>query len=92
MRRVNIGRSSRHRGRWRETRRQTDGDQMQSRRTRFSGRRSRQTQLRRGGEEKTGAGGGDGDQMSVDAVRPRNGGDMNDILEVGTVRPRVDGR
>ena len=40
----------------------------------------------------SGPGGGDGKEMGVGAVGPRNGGDVDDVFEIGMVRPRVDRR
>ena len=43
-------------------------------------------------EKESGPGGGDGKEMGDGAVGPRNGGDVDDVFEVGTVCPRVDRR
>ena len=46
----------------------------------------------RRGEIEAGAGGGDGEEMGVDAVRSRDGGDVNDVFKVGPIGSGVDRR
>ena len=45
-----------------------------------------------GGGVGGGAGGGDGEEMGVDAVRSRDGGDVNDVFKVGSIGSGVDRR
>ena len=48
--------------------------------------------VRRRGEIETGTRGGDGEEMGVHAVRPRDGGDVNDVFKIGAISSGVDRR
>ena len=91
---VDIGGPPWDRGGGRESGRKADSDEMQSRRALRRRRNGggAETRRRRRRKEKSGASGSDGEEMSFGAVGPRDGGDVDDVLEVGTVRPRVDRR